>query len=274
MNRRKGRIILHWKADGWRALILPESAGSVAGNYSKWGSEHVKLHLKKQHYYWIDELIHWLIGRVAIARDQSRSIHGAMPYNLEGRNVLITGASRYLITLYWYTLCRLIQWRVCRGIWSWSWRRTAKISRGLGALIADKFAAQGCNLAINYNASQDRARQVAKKIQTEYKSKPILIQGVWFPIPHSLSGKSLTEWSGRGKACRMRENCTRSSGWIGGSGCHHLKCSKFLYLYRQTLSLERATSYLTLSWPHLICKGLDQIYQFWGPRCSHWSWVG
>ena len=54
----------------------------------------------------------------------------------------------------------------------------AKICRGLGALIAEKFAAEGCKLAINYNASQDRAEQVAEKIEREYKTKAILIQGV------------------------------------------------------------------------------------------------
>ena len=53
-----------------------------------------------------------------------------------------------------------------------------KHSRGLGALIAEKFAAENCNLAINYNASQDRAEQVAEKIERVYKTKPILIQGV------------------------------------------------------------------------------------------------
>ena len=52
------------------------------------------------------------------------------------------------------------------------------ICRGLGAIIADKFAAEGCRLAINYNASQDRAEQVAEKIEREYKTKAILIQGV------------------------------------------------------------------------------------------------
>lgn len=53
-----------------------------------------------------------------------------------------------------------------------------KNCRGLGALVAEKFAAEGCNLAINYIASQNRAEQVAEKIEREYKTKSILIQGV------------------------------------------------------------------------------------------------
>ncbi|KAL8656842.1 MAG: hypothetical protein Q9226_002514 [Calogaya cf. arnoldii] len=65
-----------------------------------------------------------------------------MPYNLKNRNVLITGASR-----------------------------------GLGALLAEKFAAEGCNVAINYNASQDRAQQVADKICNTYNCKAIIVKG-------------------------------------------------------------------------------------------------
>ncbi|KAL8929360.1 MAG: hypothetical protein Q9172_000533 [Xanthocarpia lactea] len=65
-----------------------------------------------------------------------------MPYKLKGRNVLITGASR-----------------------------------GLGALLAEKFAAEGCNVAINYNASEDRAQQVAEKIRKTYDCKAIIVKG-------------------------------------------------------------------------------------------------
>ena len=50
--------------------------------------------------------------------------------------------------------------------------------RGLGALLAEKFAAEGCNVAINYNASQDRALAVAKKVEESYNVKTVLIQGV------------------------------------------------------------------------------------------------
>ncbi|KAJ5583962.1 hypothetical protein N7450_006626 [Penicillium hetheringtonii] len=52
-----------------------------------------------------------------------------MPYSLRGRNVLITGGSR-----------------------------------GLGALVAEKFAAEGSNVAINYNSNKAAADNVASEI--------------------------------------------------------------------------------------------------------------
>ncbi|KAK4696258.1 hypothetical protein P7C71_g1619, partial [Lecanoromycetidae sp. Uapishka_2] len=66
-----------------------------------------------------------------------------MPYNLKGRNVLVTGGSR-----------------------------------GLGALICEKFAAEGCNVAVNYNASKDRALQVAEKIEKDHKTKAVVVGGL------------------------------------------------------------------------------------------------
>ncbi|KAL1960199.1 hypothetical protein VTO42DRAFT_8742 [Malbranchea cinnamomea] len=65
-----------------------------------------------------------------------------MPYSLKGRNVLVTGGSR-----------------------------------GLGALIAERFAAEGSNVAINYVANVDRAKQTADKIETEYGVKTVILQG-------------------------------------------------------------------------------------------------
>ncbi|MCJ1255606.1 hypothetical protein MMC24_003423 [Lignoscripta atroalba] len=66
-----------------------------------------------------------------------------MPYALKGRNVLVTGGSR-----------------------------------GLGALVAQKFAAEGCSgVAINYVANLERAKQTAEKIEKEYKAKTVVIQG-------------------------------------------------------------------------------------------------
>ena len=52
--------------------------------------------------------------------------------------------------------------------------------RGLGALVANKFAAEGCNIAINYNASRERAEQVAATIVKNHRVKSILIVGVSF----------------------------------------------------------------------------------------------
>ncbi|MCJ1355396.1 MAG: hypothetical protein MMC33_005387 [Icmadophila ericetorum] len=65
-----------------------------------------------------------------------------MPYSLKGRNVLVTGGSR-----------------------------------GLGALVAEKFAEEGCNIAINYVSNVESAKQVAGKIEEQWKSKTVIVQG-------------------------------------------------------------------------------------------------
>ncbi|MCJ1435535.1 hypothetical protein MMC27_004909 [Xylographa pallens] len=66
-----------------------------------------------------------------------------MPYSLQNRNVLITGGSR-----------------------------------GLGALVAEKFAAEGSHLAINYVANAERAELTARKIERQFGGKVVVIQGV------------------------------------------------------------------------------------------------
>ncbi|KAF1810954.1 NAD(P)-binding protein [Eremomyces bilateralis CBS 781.70] len=66
-----------------------------------------------------------------------------MGYDLKGRNVLITGGSR-----------------------------------GLGAIIALKFAAEGCNVCINYVSNKEAAEGVQKGIQSKYSDiKTSIIQG-------------------------------------------------------------------------------------------------
>lgn len=47
-----------------------------------------------------------------------------------------------------------------------------------GALICLKFAEEGCNVAINYNSSPDRAKDVAKKVEEDHGMKAVTIQGV------------------------------------------------------------------------------------------------
>ncbi|CAI7592639.1 unnamed protein product [Penicillium pancosmium] len=65
-----------------------------------------------------------------------------MPYSLQGRNVLITGGSR-----------------------------------GLGALVAQKFAAEGSNIAINYMSNKESADNTAAEIASKYNVKTIVVQG-------------------------------------------------------------------------------------------------
>lgn len=69
-------------------------------------------------------------------------------------------------------------------------------SRGLGALVAEKLAAEGCNVAINYNESKDRAEAVAKKITEDFQVKVIVLQGVRDDLPRS---RKVT----MGDLCRM-----------------------------------------------------------------------
>ena len=50
----------------------------------------------------------------------------------------------------------------------------------MGAVVAQKFAAEGCNVAINYVSSKDAAENLASDLQSQYNVKAIIIQGVGF----------------------------------------------------------------------------------------------
>ncbi|KFY89800.1 hypothetical protein V500_05499 [Pseudogymnoascus sp. VKM F-4518 (FW-2643)] len=65
-----------------------------------------------------------------------------MPYDLKGRNVLVTGGSR-----------------------------------GLGALICDKFAKEGANIVVNYVSSEAAAQEIVKTIEGEYGVKAFALRG-------------------------------------------------------------------------------------------------
>ncbi|KAJ6020899.1 hypothetical protein N7540_006403 [Penicillium herquei] len=65
-----------------------------------------------------------------------------MPYSLKARNVLVIGGSR-----------------------------------GLGAVISEKFAAEGSNVAINYMSNKQTADEVAKNLANKYNVKTVVIQG-------------------------------------------------------------------------------------------------
>lgn len=52
------------------------------------------------------------------------------------------------------------------------------INSGLGATIAEKFAAEGANVVINYVSSEDRAKETEAKINSQYAVKTAIVQGV------------------------------------------------------------------------------------------------
>jgi NAD(P)-dependent dehydrogenase (short-subunit alcohol dehydrogenase family) len=51
-------------------------------------------------------------------------------------------------------------------------------SRGLGAVICEKFAAEGANLVINYQSSQKAADELASKLKEKYGVKVVALQAV------------------------------------------------------------------------------------------------
>ncbi len=93
-----------------------------------------------------------------------------MPYNLQGRNVLVTGASKSA-TIHSYALASGLT-------------RHSRLD-GLGACIANKFAAEQCNIAIHYYTSKEGAEQVVKNIERDYGVKTLLVQGVCIPLGRS-----------------------------------------------------------------------------------------
>jgi hypothetical protein len=61
-------------------------------------------------------------------------------------------------------------------------KTTLTFDRGLGALICERFAAEGCNIAVNYLSSEDKAQEVAAKVE-KHSVKSVVIQGVGPPPP-------------------------------------------------------------------------------------------
>jgi hypothetical protein len=104
----------------------------------------------------------WLQVNYPLNLDTSR-LHrpvAKMPYSLKGRNVLVTGGSRYIHSL------------------TSSVNRLIKANRGLGALLCERFAAEGCNIVVNYVSSESAAKELAEKVEKEYSIKSCIIQGV------------------------------------------------------------------------------------------------
>jgi hypothetical protein len=44
--------------------------------------------------------------------------------------------------------------------------------------VSQKYAAEGCNVAINYLSSKDVAEELASSLQAQYGVKAITVQGV------------------------------------------------------------------------------------------------
>jgi NAD(P)-dependent dehydrogenase (short-subunit alcohol dehydrogenase family) len=65
-----------------------------------------------------------------------------MPYEIKGKNILVTGGSR-----------------------------------GLGAEICRRFAAQGCSVAINYANNEAPAQELADELQNKYGVKTVILKG-------------------------------------------------------------------------------------------------
>ena len=86
-----------------------------------------------------------------------------MPYSLKGRNVLVTGGSRQA------------------DIFDAS-KPADDLCRGLGALICERFAAEGSNVVVNYVSSKEKAEEVAEKVRG-YGVKAAIIQAVSVSSP-------------------------------------------------------------------------------------------
>lgn len=50
--------------------------------------------------------------------------------------------------------------------------------RGLGEVVVLKFAAEGCNVAINYVSSEEKARELKEKIEREFGVRGFCLRGV------------------------------------------------------------------------------------------------
>lgn len=50
-------------------------------------------------------------------------------------------------------------------------------SRGLGAATVERFAAEGCNVVINYLSAIDRAEALAGKVRETWGVRAVILQG-------------------------------------------------------------------------------------------------
>lgn len=55
-----------------------------------------------------------------------------------------------------------------------------RITRGLGALICNRFAAEGCNIAVNYVSNSEAALEIAHVLKRHHGIQTCAVQGVRF----------------------------------------------------------------------------------------------
>jgi hypothetical protein len=105
-----------------------------------------------------------------------------MPYSLKGRNVLVTGGSR-----------------------------------GLGALICERFAEEGANIMINYVSAEDKAKEVAEKVK-QRGVKASITKGVYHATRHLLRMLTCAGcWRRRRQRTHRKGDCR--AAW--GTRHHH-----------------------------------------------------
>jgi hypothetical protein len=103
--------------------------------------------------------------------------------------------------------------------------------------VAEKFAAEGCNLAINYLFSQDQANTLATELANKHGINAVTIQGVRIPresdksysmrkIPWFIS--DTYHQIGRRCCARLCAAGSDHNREIERAGYYHLECCKFL----------------------------------------------
>ncbi len=96
--------------------------------------------------------------------------------------------------------------------------------------MAEKFAAEGCNVAINYNANQERANQVARKVEKEYKVRSLVVKGVSGTLLPFLTVLDRRLWTGCRCIAGLRADRRSGEGWPWGVGYHYLERCKLHWL--------------------------------------------
>ena len=104
---------------------------------------------------------------------------------------------------------------LCSCLRFWEWKGADSSNRGLGEAICIKFALEGCNVAINYMSSVDRAQALTTKIEKEHGVKVALIQGVSLTMNPRVWGLSMFmawwkehDWSREESRSRIHRNLT------------------------------------------------------------------